>query len=326
MIVSIRATRVSPRPVIPPGSVPGYASIFNPGLLHHDGVFHLFARGVRRGHRRNPGPGPRFLDYVSDVLCFRSPEGLDYEFCGVLAEASTDGARAYEDPRVQRVRSDGVEHVVMTYTDLSDTGAQQPWRIGLHRLAAVDGIFELNRTSGHVIGPPGVPNKNAVIFNLADGRVAMLHRVHPDIQLAVFGSLEELVSPPDGYWEDYLAHLDRHVIVRPSPGSFAVGAGAPPVETVTGLLLFYHERDGDGVYSLRVALVDPVTGRVVAKLSQPLLEPELSWEVEGDVPNVVFVQGAHRLPDGTIYLTYGAADRAVGAATVDETALLAALS
>jgi len=304
--------------------VPGYESIFNPGLLHHNGVFHLFARGVRRGYRRNPGPGPRFLDYASDVLQFRSSEGLDYEFCGVLAEAATDGARSYEDPRVQRVRSDGVEHVVMTYTYLSGTATEQPWRIGLHRLAAVDGVFEVNRTSGSVIGPPGVPNKNAVIFNLADGRVALMHRVHPDIQLAVFGSLEELVSPPEGYWQGHLAHLDRHVIVRPSPGSSAVGAGAPPVQTQAGFLLFYHERDGAGVYSLRVALVDPATGRVLAELPKPLLEPELSWEVEGDVPNVVFVQGAHRLPDGTIYLTYGAADRAVGAATVDEAALIAA--
>jgi len=44
------------------------------------------------------------------------------------------------------------------------------------------------------------------------------------------------------------------------------------------------------------------------------------------VANVVFVQGAHRRDDGTIYLTYGAADRAVGAAVVDERQLLKALA
>ena len=42
--------------------------------------------------------------------------------------------------------------------------------------------------------------------------------------------------------------------------------------------------------------------------------------------NVVFVQGAHRRDDGTIYMTYGAADRAVGAAVVSERHLLAALA
>ena len=44
------------------------------------------------------------------------------------------------------------------------------------------------------------------------------------------------------------------------------------------------------------------------------MRPELAWERNGDVDNVVFVQGAVPRPDGTIYLTYGAADRCVGAA------------
>jgi predicted GH43/DUF377 family glycosyl hydrolase len=45
----------------------------------------------------------------------------------------------------------------------------------------------------------------------------------------------------------------------------------------------------------------------------------------GDVDEVVFVQGAVARPDGTIYLTYGAADRCVGAASVVESEILAAL-
>ena len=45
------------------------------------------------------------------------------------------------------------------------------------------------------------------------------------------------------------------------------------------------------------------------------MSPELDWERRGDVNNVVFVQGAIPRPDGSIYMTYGAADRNVGAAT-----------
>ena len=52
------------------------------------------------------------------------------------------------------------------------------------------------------------------------------------------------------------------------------------------------------------------------------MRPELPWERQGDVDNVVFVQGAVAQADGTIYLTYGAADRCVGAATVETSALL----
>jgi predicted GH43/DUF377 family glycosyl hydrolase len=89
--------------------------------------------------------------------------------------------------------------------------------------------------------------------------------------------------------------------------------------------MFFHERLADGAYVIKAALMDPATGRVIAALDRPVLEPELSWERRGDVDNVLFVQGAHRRGDGTIYLTYGAADQAVGAALVSERALLAAL-
>ena len=57
-------------------------------------------------------------------------------------------------------------------------------------------------------------------------------------------------------------------------------------------------------------------------LDEPILRPELEWERRGDVDDVVFVQGAVPRPDGTIYLTYGAADRCVGAATVDTATLV----
>jgi predicted GH43/DUF377 family glycosyl hydrolase len=105
-----------------------------------------------------------------------------------------------------------------------------------------------------------------------------------------------------------------------------VGAGAPPLSTDAGLLLFFHERRADGAYTARVALLDQHSGAVVQMLDHELLEPELAWERQGDVDDVVFVQGAHRRDDGTIYLIYGAADRHVGAAVVDEATLLSSLA
>lgn len=319
------ATRVSDAPIVAAGAAPGYGPIFNAGLIYEDGVYSLFARGVREGYRRNPGEGPRFLDYIGDVVVFSSANGLDYEFQGILAPASPGGVWSYEDPRVHRVSSKGSTHLVMTYTDLPAPETDQPWRIGCQRLWRQDGRLVLNHDSRAIIGPPGVADKDGVVFNLADGRVGLIHRVHPNMQLAVFDSLDELTSPPDGYWDRHLSELDSHVILRPSPGALGVGAGAPPVETEAGLLLFFHERSSTGVYTVNVALLDPGSGQVVAMLPQPILTPELSWEIEGDVPNVVFVQGAHRFDDGTIYFTYGAADRAVGAATIDESWLLSHL-
>jgi predicted GH43/DUF377 family glycosyl hydrolase len=323
---TLRARRLRGTPVVDFGAAAGYGPIFNGGVIAVDGVYHLFARGVRDGYRRNGGAGPRFLDYVSDLLVFTSEDGLDYCFQQVLATGAGEGAHSLEDPRVQRVRSGGDEQMILTYTHLPAPESGRPWQVGLHRLVYEDGRFTLNRSSGRVVGPAGLPDKDAVIFNLRDGRVALIHRIHPDMQLALFDSLEDLYEPPAGYWDAHLRELDRHTLIRPATGALGVGAGAPPVATEAGLLLFYHERGGDGRYTLRVALLDDETGRLLALLPEPLLTPELEWEREGDVDNVVFVQGAVPGGDGTIYLTYGAADRCIGAASVEAAPLLRALA
>ena len=125
-----RANRLHDRPVVEAGSVPGYGAVFNAGLLYHEGTYHLFARGVRDGYRRNDGSGPRFLDYISDVLVLTSTDGRSYEFGYVLARAGTSGVHCFEDPRVQRVQGVDGEHIVMTYTSLPPHESGRPWRIG----------------------------------------------------------------------------------------------------------------------------------------------------------------------------------------------------
>jgi len=317
--------RLRKTPVVDSGSVPGYGPIFNAGVIRVDGTFHLFARGVREGYVRNAGKGARFLGYVSDVLVFDSDDGLDYRFQQVLAAGSPDGIHSIEDPRVQRVRSGGREHVMMTYTHLPDPASGRPWHVGVHRLAYENGRFALNRASGRVVGPEDVPDKDAVLFNLRDGRVAMIHRILPNMQLALFDSLDDLYDAGADYWAEHVRELDRHTVLRPLPGALGVGAGAPPIPTDDGLLLFYHERNADSQYTINVALLDDETGRVASLLPEPVMRPELPWERCGDVDDVVFVQGAVPLSDGTIYLTYGAADRCIGAASVDTAEVLGAL-
>jgi predicted GH43/DUF377 family glycosyl hydrolase len=152
----VAVERISDEPIVEADSVSGYGPIFNAGVIHHDGRFHLFARGVRAGYRRNDGPGDRFLDYISDVRVFTSSDGRRYEFQQVLASGSPDGVHSYEDPRVQRVSSGGAERVVMSYTNLPAPESGLPWRIGVHRLAYEGGRFRLNPTSGRVVGPVGM--------------------------------------------------------------------------------------------------------------------------------------------------------------------------
>ncbi len=322
---SVTLRRVADQPVVEYGVVAGYGPIFNAGLLVHDDRYHLFARGIRDGYRRNDGPGPRFHDYISDILVFTSHDGLHYEFAYVLVEATDSGIWSYEDPRVQVLSVGDDRHIVMTYTRLPHPESGDPWQIGAHRLSYDDGRFHVDHATGRRLGPPALANKDAVIFHLDDGRVALIHRIHPNVQVAVFDDLDQLWDADDGYWDRHVADLDHHTIIAPSPGALGVGAGAPPLVTGEGLLLFFHERNAAGTYTMNVALLDASTGRVRATLPDALMVPELDWERVGDVDDVVFVQGAHRRPDGTIYLVYGAADRCIGAAVVDEESLLTAL-
>lgn len=316
--------RLNDRPTVGPGAVPGYGAIFNAGLLYHDDTYHLFARAVRDGYRRNEGTGPRFLDYISDIVVMTSDDGHHYEFAYVLGQSGASGVHCYEDPRVQRVRSVDGEHIVMTYTALSPYESGCPWRIGAHRLTWDDQRFHLGEGTGGLLGPADVANKDAIVFTLANQRVAMIHRIQPDMQLAVFDDLDHLWHAGPEYWDPYMSDLDAHTLMRPTPGALGIGAGAPPVETDEGMLLFFHERRADGAYTANLALLDKETGRLLSRLDQPLLEPELEWERQGDVENVVFVQGAHRDADN-LYLTYGAADRCVGVATARVSQLLKAL-
>jgi len=183
--------RVSDEPIVAAGTVTGYGPIFNAGVIQHDSRFHLFARAVRSGYRRNDDADEGFRDYISDVLVFTSTDGRVYEFQQLLTAGATDGVYAYEDPRVQRVQAGDEHHFIMSYTNLSSPGSGQAWRVGLHRLADQNGRFRLRRGSGCVVGPGGIEDKDAVLFNLRDGRVALIHRINRNtVNLVCWGGSE----------------------------------------------------------------------------------------------------------------------------------------
>ena len=315
--------RLNGTPIVGAGAAVGYGPVFNAGLLHHEGVYHLFARAVRTGYRSGGSSGPRFVDYVSDIVVFTSGDGRTYDFGYVLARGGEGRTYSFEDPRVQWVGRDEPS-LVMTYTHLP-APESGPWRIGAHHLQWDGQRFQLDASTEALLGPCGVENKDAVVFTLADGRVALIHRIHPNMQLAVFDSLDHLWYAPPEYWDAHIADLDAHTLLTPDAGGLGIGAGAPPVRTEAGFLLFFHERRADGSYTMNLALLDEATGRVLSRLPAPLLEPELSWERQGDVNHVVFVQGAH-VDGDDLYLTYGAADRCVGAAVGSVRDLLDALA
>jgi predicted GH43/DUF377 family glycosyl hydrolase len=106
-----------------------------------------------------------------------------------------------------------------------------------------------------------------------------------------------------------------------------IGLSPPPVETPRGWLVIYHgvKMTAAGcIYRLGLALFDLQTPEKCLKRGDEwVFCPEMSYEREGDVGNVVFPCGYTIASDGdTLRLYYGAADSCIGLATASVGALL----
>jgi predicted GH43/DUF377 family glycosyl hydrolase len=111
-----------------------------------------------------------------------------------------------------------------------------------------------------------------------------------------------------------------HPILAARPGNFdsaVVEPGPAPILTSTTIILVYNGADDSAVYRSGFAVFDRKDpSHLLARSSEPIFAPAKDWEKVGQVPNVVFVEGA--VPQGDHYLFYyGGADKYVGAAQAD---------
>jgi predicted GH43/DUF377 family glycosyl hydrolase len=147
-----------------------------------------------------------------------------------------------------------------------------------------------------------------------------------------------LPEPVDGRWLMWFGEGNIHLatstdllhwdvveepVLRPEPGTFMgdlVETGPQPVRTRTGHVLLMHNSaivhdDGSVLYACGQVLIDPRRpDRVVAKLTEPWLEPTTAEDHHGLVDDVTFVEGLvfHR---GTWFAYYGQSDTTIGVAT-----------
>ncbi len=131
-----------------------------------------------------------------------------------------------------------------------------------------------------------------------------------------FGDIYLSESPDLVYWGKH-----RHVMGKSEKWWEAVkiGAGAAPIETSEGWLLFYHGVTGtcNGlVYSIGGAILDrDEPSKVLYRCRTFLLTPEEWYEERGFVPNVCFPCATiHDAETGRIAIYYGCADSYVSLA------------
>ncbi|MBA2668002.1 MAG: glycosidase [Trueperaceae bacterium] len=274
-------------------------NVFNPSVIVHNGLYHM--------HYRAQG-----TDYVSRIGYAVSRDGVHWNRLQepVFAPSSDADARGVEDPRITEIEG----RFYMAYTAYGrlakhpDTGTPAS---GITPMYAVSDDL----ITWEIVGPvvEGEDNKDHALFpERVGGRFVTFHRRPPSIWLAFGNDLRT--------WGDHVE------IVRPRPGLWdgkRVGAGGPPIRTDAGWLVLYHGYDDAHVYCMGTALLDLEDPSVVlARPREPILEPQETWEIKGDVPNVVFGT-ANPVVDGVVHLYYGAADRVIGVASAPLDTLLA---
>ncbi len=160
-------------------------------------------------------------------------------------------------------------------------------------------------------------NRNGVLFpEKIDGKFAMLSRPS-DNGHTPFGDIYLSYSPDMKYWGEHRCVMTVTPFEQSAWQCTKIGAGTVPFRIDEGWLMFYHGviNTCNGFrYSLGAAILDAARPDQVRYRTQPyLLAPAASYELAGDVPNVVF-PCASLVQDNKVVVYYGAADTVVAIA------------
>ena len=290
----IRLQRLSDKPILEPKpkNLWEAAAVFNTAAVYHNDLVHLIYRATDITSNGQQGK------YINSLGYAVSGDGINFERLDIpiLINDVPQELRGPEDPRITWI--DGKFY--MFYTGFGGR-FNADYRISL---ATSSNLIHWER-QGVMLDEP---NKDAALLpEKVNGRYLMFHRRAPDIwaafseDLTDWGDHQSIMSPiPDSDWEG-----DK------------IGLAGPPLKTDHGWVMIYHGVGGEPrKYSLGIALLDlDDPTRVIKRQSQPILEPEQDWEINGFVPNVVFSCGQVALGD-QLYVYYGGADTAIGVAAV----------
>ena len=311
----IKLERFPGNPIIQPKPEHGWESkaVFNPAALYEDGKVHLVYRAMSEDNTS-------VLGYACSKDGFIFEERLDKPIYVPREDFEKkrvpNGNSGCEDPRLTRLNND----LYMCYTAFD--GKSEP-RVALTSIAVSDFLAKRwNWARPVLISPPSAADKDAALFpKKIKGKYAILHRLDTSIWLDLVDSL----SFEEGRW------IKGNIIMRShqeQPLAEKIGIAAPPIETKYGWLLLYHivsQKGSHRYYYVSAALLDvDDPTHVIARRGTPLFEPEVPYEKEGQVAEVVFPCGAVVI-NGRLFVYYGGADKVIGVATIKLSELLKSL-
>ena len=283
-------------------------AVLNPAAIDLDGKVQVLYRAMGQDNTSVIG-----LATSKDAIMVdeRLPEPIyvprsDFEQKRVLG-----GNSGCEDPRITQIDDD--LHMLYTAFD----GVNSP-RVAATSISVKNFLNrKWNWKAPQLISPLGVDDKDACLLSRkVNGKYVLVHRISNTICAHYFDTLD---------FEKEKANTCVHIL-GPRPGmwdSVKVGLAGPPFETEAGWVMLYHGvSEVHHTYRIGAALLakNDMT-QVVGRTSDAFFEPEMIYEKEGIMPNVVFPCGSV-VRDDTVYIYYGAADTVVGVAHIPLSKLL----
>jgi len=300
-----------------------------------------------------PAAGPRLTDVTSVFNPGAARVGDEYLLLlrvqdrgrgtHLMIARSRDGVRFEVDPA--EVRVDGIERLDPLPHHIYDprlTRLDDTFYIMVAMDRADDCILGLIRTDDferfEFMGVCSDPNiRNGVLFpQKIGGKFVRLERPNRADNAGVRSGDTIWLAESD----DLLSWRSVGPVMRGRPHYWdeLIGSGPPPVRTRDGWLHLYHgiatHFAGVNIYQAGAVLLDlDNPARVLARTPMNLLEPRESYEMVGQVPNVVFPSGmiverydadGFAAMDSPVLVYYGAADTCVGLATTTVSELIAA--
>ena len=302
--------RFSGNPIIIPQTLHAWEAkaTFNPAAIYLKGKVHIL-------YRASSEDNTSVFGYASSSDGFTIDERLDDPIyvprADFEAKKVPNGNSGCEDPRLTKIGN----RLYLCYTAFNGVN---PPRVALASIGVDDFLaHHWNWSDPQLISPPDADDKDAALFpKKINDKFAILHRLGVSIWIDFVDSLEFGGSK----W------LKGKILMNPRTSiadSSKIGIAGPPIATRKGWLLLYHgvaRKDHD--YRVKAALLDlKDPTQVLARTQDAILAPEMPYEIEGQVNNVVFPCGSAVIR-GRLFVYYGTADSRIGVATMRMGALL----
>lgn len=306
---AVRLERVKENPIIVPDRQHPWESraTFNPAALCINDRVHILYRAMSDDNTSVFGyassPDGVHIDARLSEPAY-TPRG-SYE-----QKMQPGGNSGCEDPRLTRIGST----IYACYTAYN--GKDQP-RIALTSISVKDFVRQRWQWAPPVlISPPDISDKDAFVFpEKIGGKFMIVHRVGNAIDFA----FNQTLNFKDDAW------LEEYRWIGPRRGWWddgKVGSSAPPIKTKDGWVMLYHSVSSQGVYRVGAVLLDLKNPTIIlGRTDEPIFEPDVPYEKNGQIANVVFPCG-NVVIGGKLFVYYGGGDQVVGVATIEMKRLL----